>query len=136
MLKGVASTLLVGSLLVASQPGRLQAQSQDVQVQKINKVKEQIIVLGIGKEARVEVTLVDGSKFKGHIGEWADDHFVVVDAKTGKLVQVKYSEVARLKGINGLTAKKVAINVGKGAAIVAGVAGAFALLLLLIIPKT
>ena len=136
MLKGLVSTLLVGSLLVASQPGRLHAQSQDVQAQKINKVKEQVIVLGIGKEARVEVTLIDGRKFKGHIGEFADEYFVVVDAKTGRLVQVKYSDVEKLKGTNGLTAKKVAINVGKGAAIFAGVAGAFALLLLLIIPKT
>lgn len=136
MLKGLVSTLLVGSLLVVSAPGRLQAQSQEEQTQKINKVKEQVIVLGIGKEARVEVTLADGRKFKGHIGEWADDHFVVVDAKTGKLVDVKYAEVAKLKGTNGLTAKKVAINVGKGAAIMAGVAGAFALLLVIFLPKT
>jgi hypothetical protein len=57
-------------------------------------------------------------------------------AKPSYQVQVSYADVDRLKGTNRLTAKKVAINVGKAAAIVAGMAGAFALHLLLIIPKT
>jgi hypothetical protein len=136
MLERLASIILIGALALVVYSRPALAQTQDEQIQKINKVKEQVIVLGTGKEAKVEVTLNDGRKFKGHIGEFADEHFVVVDAKTGKLIPVKYSEVEKLKGTNGLTAKKVAINIGKGAAIVAGVAAALTIMMLIFLPKT
>lgn len=61
---------------------------------------------------------------------------LVLDEIMKTVITIAYSDVAKLKGKNGLTAAKVGINVAKGAAIVAGVAAAFTLLLYLVIPKT
>lgn len=42
--------------------------------------------LGEGPEARVEVTLLDGRKFKGSIREATDDMFLVVEEKTNYVI--------------------------------------------------
>jgi hypothetical protein len=109
---------------------------QETQAAKIEKVKEGVRKLGIGPEARVEAKLVDGRKFKGYIKDSSDENFVVVDKKSRAEITVDYSQVREIKGRNGLTAAKVAINVGKAALIVAGVAAAFTLLLFIVVPKT
>jgi hypothetical protein len=109
---------------------------QETPAAKIEKVKEGVYQLGIGPEARVEVKLVDGRKFKGYIKDSYHDNFVVVDKKTGAEITVDYSQVKEIKGKNGLTAAKVAITVGKAALVVAGVAAAFTLLMFIIVPKT
>lgn len=109
---------------------------QEKDAAKIEKVKAGVRKLGTGCEARVEVKLADGRKFKGYIKESNDVSFVVVDDKSNADVSVDYSQVREIKGKNGLTAAKIAINVGKAALIVAGVAGAATLLMFLIIPKT
>ena len=103
---------------------------------QIEKVKEGVRKLGIGTEAKVEVKLVDGRKFKGFIKDIADDHFVVLDRKTGADITVGYDRVKEIKGQNGLTARKVAITAGKAALVWAAVAGTFTLLALIIVPKS
>ncbi|HEX6731150.1 MAG TPA: hypothetical protein VF074_14095, partial [Pyrinomonadaceae bacterium] len=55
---------------------------QETDAAKIEKVKEGVRQLGIGPEARVEVKLVDGRKFKGYIKDSSDENFVVVDKKS------------------------------------------------------
>jgi hypothetical protein len=108
----------------------------DKETRRIEKVKANVRKLGAGAEARVEVKLKDNRKVKGYIAETREDSFVVVDEKTGADNLIDYAQVKQLKGHNKLTAAKVAINVAKGVAIVAAVAGATMLLMLLIIPKT
>lgn len=129
VLSVVLSGLLMG-LTVNASP------QDDKQARQIEKVKESVRKLGVGPDARVEVTLQNGRKFKGSIREATDDTFLVVEEKTNAVIAVSYADVSKLKGRNGLTAAKVGINVAKGAAIVAGVAAAFTLLLYLVIPKT
>lgn len=129
VLSVVLSGLLMG-LTVNASP------QDDKQTRQIEKVKESVRKLGVGPDARVEVTLQNGRKFKGSIREATDDTFLVVEEKTNAVIAVSYADVSKLKGRNGLTAAKVGINVAKGAAIVAGVAAAFTLLLYLVIPKT
>jgi hypothetical protein len=109
---------------------------QEAQAANIERVKEGVRKLGIGPEARVEVKLLDGRKFKGYIKDSYDDNFIVVDQKSRADITVDYSQVKEIKGKNGITAAKVAINVGKAALVVAGVAAAFTLLMFLIVPKT
>lgn len=109
---------------------------QESQAAQIEKIKDAVYKLGIGPEARVEVKLVDGRKFKGYIKDSGNDNFVVVDKKIGAEITVDYSQVKEIKGRNGLTAAKVAINVGKAALIVTGVAAAFTFLAFIIVPKT
>ena len=133
MFRKVLSVVLSGlliSLTVYASP------QDDKQTRQIEKVKESVRKLGVGQDARVEVELRDGRKFKGSIREATDDTFLVLEEKTKAVITVSYADVSKLKGRNGLTAAKVGINVAKGAAIVAGVAAAFTLLLYLVIPKT
>jgi small nuclear ribonucleoprotein (snRNP)-like protein len=136
MFKKVLSVAL-GCLLISVTASGVYAGSQDdKQARRIEKVKENVRKLGAGPDARVEVTLYDGRKFKGTIREATNDTFLVLEEKTRTIITVPYSDVAKLKGKNGLTAAKVGINVAKGVGIVAGVAAAFTLLMYLIIPKT
>jgi len=127
MFKKVLSVAL-SCLLISVTASVVYAGSQDdKRTREIEKVKESVRKLGVGPEARVEVTLHDGRSFKGTIREATDDAFLMVERKTNTIVTVAYSDVAKLKGKNGLTAAKVGINVAKGVAIVAGVAAAFTL---------
>jgi small nuclear ribonucleoprotein (snRNP)-like protein len=136
MLKKVLSLALIG-LLISVTASAVYARSQDdKRTREIEKIKEDVRKLGVGQEARVEVTLHDGRKFKGTIREATDDTFLVLEEKTKTTITVPYSDVAKLKGKNGLTAAKVGINVAKGVGIVAGVAAAFTLLMYIVIPKS
>jgi hypothetical protein len=47
------------------------------------KVKGEIVKLGTGPEARIEVRLSDKTKLKGYVRESDETQFVIVDAKTG-----------------------------------------------------
>lgn len=136
MLKKVVSVALIG-LLISVTASAVYARSQDDQrTRQIEKIKESVRKLGVGSEARVEVSLQDGRKFKGTIREATDDNFLLLEETTKTVITVPYSDVAKLKGKNGLTAAEVGINVAKGAAIVAGVAAAFTLFMYIIIPKS
>ena len=136
MLKKVLSVAL-SCLLISVTASAVYARSQDdKRTREIEKIKESVRKLGVGPEARVEVTLYDGRSFKGTIREATDDAFLVIERKTKTIITVPYSDVVKLKGKNGLTAAKVGINVAKGVAIVAGVAAAFTLLMYIMIPKS
>jgi hypothetical protein len=137
MHKKFLSLMLIGLLLniVGVCPASASAQD-DKEARRIEKVKANVRKLGTGVEARVEVKLLDNKKVKGYIKEMGEDSFVIVDEKASVQNAIAYAQVKQLKGRNGLTAAKVAINAAKGAAIVAAVAGATMLLMLLIIPKT
>ena len=112
------------------------ATEQEAQTQKIEKVKEAVRKLGIGPKSKVEVKLVDDRKFKGFIKDIADDHFVVLERRTGADITVEYARVKEIKGQNGITAAKVAITAGKAVLVVAGVAAVFTILGLILVPKT
>ena len=82
MLKKVLSVAL-SCLLISVTTSAVYASSQDdKRAREIAKVKESVRKLGIGPEAHVEVTLHDGSKFKGTIREATDDTFLVLEQKT------------------------------------------------------
>jgi uncharacterized protein Veg len=135
MLRRLLSLVLAG--LLVSVGGAVHARSQgDEQARRIEKIKQSVCRLGVGKDARVEIKLQDGRKLKGYIRETTDNSFSVVDEKTGTVTSVNYSDVLQLKGKNHLTAAKVGINVAKGVAIVAGVAAAFTLLMYIFVPRT
>ena len=55
------------------------------------RAREKIESTGAGE--RVEVKLRDGKKVKGLVGELAQDHFTVVDRKTGAETTVRYAQV-------------------------------------------
>ena len=136
MLKKILSVALSCLLISVATSGVYASSQDDKQARRIEKVRESVCKLGTGPEARVEVTLHDGRKLKGTIRETTGDAFLVLEQNTRTVITVLYSDVAKLKGKNGLTAAKVGINVAKGAAIVAGVAAIFTLLMYIMIPKS
>lgn len=72
------------------------------------KVKAKIIKYGTGREARVVVRLLDGTKLKGYVSSIEADHFVVADAKHGRTTNVAYDQVRELKRDPALNAIKTA----------------------------
>ena len=76
------------------------------------RVKAGVTKLGTGPSARIEVKLKDKTKLEGYVSETTDDHFVVVDDKTGSAITVAYPQVTQVKGNNLSTGAKIAIGVG------------------------
>jgi hypothetical protein len=106
------------------------------QARNVEKVRENVLKLGVGEAARVELKLWDGRRLKGYIREAGTDDFSIVDAKTGAATTLAYEQVRQVKGSNSLTAVKVGLTIAKGAAIVGAVALGAMLLVLISVPKT
>ena len=83
----------------------------DKESQFADRVKAGIAKLGTGPEAHVELKLRDGKKLKGYVSQVADDHFVVVDVKTGATTPVPYPQVKQVKGNNLARGVQIAIAV-------------------------
>ena len=89
----------------------VRASSQDErQARSTAKVKQRIGERGIGENARIEVTLLDGSKLKGYISEAGEDSFVVTSS--GAPTRVAYSQVKQVKGRGLSTGGKVLMWLG------------------------
>ena len=71
------------------------------------KVKAALTKLGTGTDARVEIKLRDKTKLKGYVSELGDDHFMLVQDKTGTVTQVAYPQVQKVKGKNRLTGETI-----------------------------
>jgi hypothetical protein len=82
------------------------------EARSVEKIKSAIARLGAGPDARIEVNLKDKRKLKGYVSEVGDDHFVVVDNKTGAATTVPYPQVRQVKGNNLSTGAKIAITIG------------------------
>lgn len=76
------------------------------------KVKDGILKLGIGPDARVEVKRRDATRLRGYVSEAGEAAFAVTDASTGATTQVPYDDVAKVKGNNLATGWKIAIGAG------------------------
>jgi hypothetical protein len=87
------------------------------QSERAAKVKQSVLKLGVGKDARIAVRLRDKTRLVGFISEAGESSFVVTDVKTGAATVVAYPDVIQAKGNNLSTGAKIAI----GAAIVAAI---------------
>src|SRR5205085_7714280 len=81
----VRGFLVVNRLCAGPAAGKTAA---DEKAAPAAKVKAGIARLGTGPQARVEVKLRDGTRLKGYVSELGDDHFVLMDSKTGTPVAV------------------------------------------------
>lgn len=135
MLKQFVSVGLMMLMIWISWTTSVSAQARS-QNPRIEELKQKVQKLGTGTNAHVNVETKDGRKLEGYVSGIADDHFVVTNGKNGATTVIEYSQVSKLKGNNGLTAGKIAWKIGRGAAIVAAVAGAVVLLGFLLMPKT
>jgi hypothetical protein len=82
------------------------------------KIRANILKLGIGQAARVKVALRDKTKLEGYISAADEKSFTVTDLKSGAATEVSYSQVKSAKGNNLSTRAKIAIGVGIAAAVI------------------
>jgi hypothetical protein len=75
------------------------------------KVKSEIVKLGTGTDARIEVKLRDKTKLKGYVSQINENSFVVIEDKTGTATEVPYPNAKQVKGNNLSTGVKIAIGV-------------------------
>lgn len=78
----------------------------------IARVKAGVNKLGTGKDARVAVKLLDGTKVKGYVSEIMPESFVVTNKETGMKTEIPYSQAKQVKGNNLSTGVKIAIGIG------------------------
>ena len=113
MLKRILCLVLVGSIMFVTSGRRARGADMDEhEVGSTQKVKAAIAKLGTGPSAQVEITLRDETKLKGYILQANEEHFVVVNEKTGATTEVDYPHVKKVKGHNLSTGAKVGIGVG------------------------
>jgi hypothetical protein len=65
------------------------------------KVRGDVLKMGVGEKAGVEVKLRDSSKLKGYIGETTEDSFTLIDSKNGSDQRIAYANVEKVKKAGG-----------------------------------
>lgn len=95
----LSATLLTVGFLSQS------AFSQDSKA--IQEIQIKVAKLGVGRDARIEAKLLDGSKVKGYISAAENDSFTVTDSKSGAVQTIPYANVVSVKkssrGLSPLT---------------------------------
>jgi hypothetical protein len=104
----VVSNVLVLLLCVGTSEAN---STQEKEAKFAADVKSGITKLGTGSGARVEIKLRNKTKLKGYVQEIAEDHFVVMDDRTGSATTIAYPQVKQVKGNNLSTGAKIAITV-------------------------
>ena len=85
--------------------------------QATEKVKTEVQKRGTGEQARVRVTLRDGTRIKGYINRIDQNSFEVVDQTSHKVTTISYQDVKKIKGPGLSKTVKILIIV----AVVAGI---------------
>ena len=76
----------------------MHAQPQSTDIQKTAKVKSDITKRVATNKTRVKLKLRNGEELKGRIDRADDNGFTVTEDKTGKQIQMSYTEVDGVKG--------------------------------------
>jgi hypothetical protein len=118
MYKRYSSLFLIVLLLHVTAAPCFAKPKEDKEAQRAEKVRQGILRLGVGKDARVSLKLKDKTRLVGYISEAKSESFVIKDMKTGASSVVAYPSVTQVKGHNLSTGAKIAIGVGIVAAII------------------
>jgi len=118
MFKKICSILLA-TLLINSVGMRVTyaISKEEKQACFAEKVKTNVLKLGVGEAARVKVVLRDKTKLEGYLSKVDQENFTVID-KAGTATTVAYPQVKSVKGNNLSTGAKIAIGVGIAAAVI------------------
>jgi hypothetical protein len=110
----LVSALLLSFIGVPSVAAKSKAEKE---AQRIQKVKANILRLGVGPEARVVLVLQDKTKLVGYVRLTGDESFTITEAKTGTETIIPYPQVKTARGHNLSTGAKIAIGVAVGVGI-------------------
>lgn len=87
----------------------------------LTKAKAKVVQISGKSKKNIAVKLKDGSKVKGLLTTVGDDAFDVVDAKTGKSVNLPFAQVERVNNGDGLSlGSKIVIGAVVGTAAALG----------------
>lgn len=94
--------LLLGWLIVfqAGDVPALAKSKEDARAERTEKVKVAIFRIGLGEDARVEITLYDKAILSGYVVAADEDTFVVKNEALGEQARVGYEDVAELRADN------------------------------------
>jgi hypothetical protein len=94
----VLRRLILLSLVVYLVQSATPAYAQSAgQITAADKARAAIAKLGTCPGAKVEVFFNNKTSLKGCVVDVSEDHFGIVDAKTGKVTRATYDEVAKVK---------------------------------------
>jgi len=110
----LATMLMVMMVTIAFGIDCVKAQTGS-QPPQVAKVRAEVLKIGVGEQARVEVKLRDNSKLKGYIGETTEDSFTVIDSG-GSSQKVAYADVDKVKKAGGGFSARSWIILGAAAA--------------------
>lgn len=113
MLKKVLTMALSCLLIqaaICAQPASASSK-EEKQIQFAERVKAEIVKLGVGRDARVSVRLRDKARVAGYVSEVSEDSFVVTNLKTGVNTTVAYPAVAKIQGQHIETGLRIALQV-------------------------
>jgi hypothetical protein len=83
-----------------------------IEAQRAERARASVSKRGTGKDARVEVTLLNNTKLKGYVSEAGNDSFTLKDSRTGASQTVAYADVAQVKKSGGGLSTRTWIIIG------------------------
>jgi hypothetical protein len=101
LIKRTLAIMLSGTLLVAIFGLQSVGAQSGADGQRATMARVKIQKVGLGRDARIEVKLLDNTKLKGHLSAAEQDSFTVIDSKTGASRTIAYAEVAQVKKPGG-----------------------------------
>ena len=106
--------LLAGVIFITSLTLPVVAQ-QKSDVPTLDQVRAKVAKIGVGEKAKATVTLKNGTKKQGYIGQAGSEDFVLRDRKTDAPTTISYGDVAKLESSRGhSTARNIALGIGIG----------------------
>lgn len=116
MCKKILSFFLIGLLFnltcYSMAPANFEKQDE-----LIEKIKLEVLKLGVGPDARIKVKLRDNSIIKGYVSQAKDDYFVVTNEKIKFTTRIKYSDVKQInnfsknKGLKAIAAFGIVLTI-------------------------
>ena len=118
MFRKLLSLALAGLLIHIASIQPMFAQTKaGARSQIVEKVKAQILHLGVGETSRVTVKLRNNDKVEGYISKTGDESFEVTNKKTGAAATIAYEDVTQFKKKGLSTGAKIGIGVAIGVAV-------------------
>src|SRR5260370_39363716 len=119
MVKKCLSLILVGTLmLLATGPAAARTSTKD-ETSPVEKIKTNIVKLGVGEKARAHITLRNGQKIKGYVNSAGPNDFAFTERGSGQTTTIAYSDVAEVKKPGLSTAAKIGIAAAIGIGVTA-----------------
>lgn len=125
MIKKLLTFMLGFVMFTASNSALVSAQTTAADNAAVAKIKAAVLKRSTGKNRRVKVTMLGGTKLTGELSRIDDKSFTLIDSKTTQSIDIAYGNVAEIAGSGG--GLSLGAKIGIGVAIAAGITAAILL---------